>query len=75
SDRHAIFVDSDSDESSNSSDHHDLQNPPHSRPDHENAKLMQIGIQTALAISIHKFPGIWIIIHGWVNSLIKSCPI
>ncbi|CAG8496780.1 32167_t:CDS:2, partial [Racocetra persica] len=24
--------------------------------DHENAKLMQIGIQTAIAISIHKFP-------------------
>ncbi|CAG8785871.1 21395_t:CDS:2, partial [Racocetra persica] len=36
SDRHAIFVDSDTDECSNSSDHHDLQNP-HSKPDHENA--------------------------------------
>ncbi|CAG8795041.1 24205_t:CDS:2, partial [Cetraspora pellucida] len=66
SDRHAVFVvDSDTDEPAIPSahghcdrdfhHHHDLQNP-HSRSDQENAKLMQIGIQTALAISIHKFP-------------------
>ncbi|CAG8567346.1 4120_t:CDS:2 [Dentiscutata heterogama] len=65
SESHPIFVvDSDTDESSipsgdrdNCHHHHnhDLQNS-HSKSDQENAKLMQIGIQTALAISIHKFP-------------------
>ncbi|RIB18950.1 Zinc/iron permease [Gigaspora rosea] len=55
SEGHSIDIDESSISSDHGHHHHDLQNT-HSKSDQENAKLMQIGIQTAIAISIHKFP-------------------
>jgi hypothetical protein len=68
SDRHSVcIVESDTDEPvleslycqnfSHGDHHHHRHHHQTSPSDNQSEQLMQIGIQTALAISIHKFPG------------------
>ncbi|RIA98731.1 ZIP zinc transporter-domain-containing protein [Glomus cerebriforme] len=62
-------------------DHHHHHHHPHSHPHHhphhhiksdQDQQLMRVGIQTALAISIHKFPGINLTIVTQALPCIKS---